>query len=342
MATDTQNPDTTTDEKPGIDAATVESDDEPDGEHSDRAESAGRTFGGVINTARLGASKIWTGFLYGASSVMGTDKVWQNRMKKNIKRMYKATDADAIGFVVRKKGDILPTPVKYRPPDIEDEDNPHGLWEAGHMDQTFTAATGANATETINNIPVVWLHTDDWAEASFSGALLAEAVELGNTEPLYQNPTVNVLTLEQPADADAARADGGVKSETRIENATPGALKDEVVDVESVGRHDGTRVRWEKFFDLRMQETTVEEMDQAQERGRLAGLREAMGGADNQHIKWFVLGMVGLGLGAFWLGAKYGGAGGGGGGGGGGGDVMPFMMNAGGLVKSAALGVGWL
>jgi len=324
-----------------IDAEPANTDGEETPDARELGERLGGGFGKTLNGLRLGVSRVWTGFLYAASSTLGTDKVWQNRFKKNIKRMYKSTSADAIGFVVQKNGAILPTPVKYRPPDIDDEDNPHGYWEAGHMDQTFDAATGANATETINNIPVIFLHTDDWAEASFSGALLGEAVDIGRTEELYQDPSINIIEIEQPAPSADMATDGGVESHVRAENVTPGALKDVAIDVESIGKHDGTRVRWEKFKDLRMEQTTVEEMNQVQERGRLAGLREAMGD-DNKHmIKWFVLGMVALGLGAFYLGAQTGGASGGGGGGGGGG-MMPFMMTMDSMLQTLTVGVGWL
>lgn len=349
----------------GLDAATVDesandSDDGPataaidedDSESTSRARSVGETAGNALGTgltqAGIGASRAWDGFLYRLTSALGTDKIWRSRFNKTVKRMYKSTDADAIAFVAGKKGELTPAPAKYRPPtadvdlDDDDDEDPHGYWEVGHFDQTFSAATAEVSTEHINNIPVVFLHTDEWAEASFSGALLAEAVDMGQKDVLYTNPEFNVieLTRELPADGgDGAVADGGtVQSEVKLEQAHPGQLDDSIIDVASPGALDGIRVRWEKFKDLRLDTTTVEEMNQVEQRGYLAGRHDAEDDSGVGEVKWFILGMVALGLGGFWLGAKFGG----GGGGGGGGSVMPFTMSLGSTLKSLAFGVGWL
>jgi len=265
------------------------------------------------------------------------NKVWKKLLGVSLKQYHRASGGDRLGLEVQPSGKMDLTPVKYRGPDQCDDDEQPG-WKAKGRDKVWRPTTMGQDGYRLAKVPVVPLDSDSWKSTNVLESRVAEAVDQGETRPLYSVEEAH-LTAEMDYGAGAngtAVADGGAN--LSFEPRTSPIFEDTIIDLGS-DDYDGQAVSWEKSKELMLETVSTEEMDLHERRGELAG----KAGQDRKSfvIKVMLigaglaaLGLVGEELMAFFIGGGGGGDSGGGGGGG-----TPLTM----FAPKATLGnlIGW-
>jgi len=250
-------------------------------------------------------------------------RMWRGFLNAGYRGMYKSSKKiDEIGHIVID-GQIKHVPLRYnhergRYETIEDEPE---WWES--------PAEADNEYRVAGSVPTVWASASTNELGSHVQAEVAEALDLGNDVAVYQDATVQHVTVEdqRAGGSQQAVADGGRGRSEYVHVSNPGSLVDRVVDLSSDG--DAKLISLEKYWQTYPSTEDPDKMEQERTIGRLMERDEDLKDYAMKMLLIAVGGIVGvtaiLVLGPRLLS---------GGGGGGGGSIIPFAID---FAKQAAL-----
>lgn len=203
-------------------------------------------------------------------SVIGR-KIWKGMLARSLHAYHKAGKGDAVGLVRKPSGQIEPTAIRWKTSDETDDDERPG-WHARAFDHSWKPDTYGRELPRMGKTPVKPLDLDSWRATSFMEARVAEAVDQGDTRPLYRVDEANLTaTLDYQGGQAGAVADGGaVVNSIEFDPRGSPVFDDTIIDLGSCD-YDGHAVSWNKAKELYAERTTTDEMDQQEQRGFLAG-----------------------------------------------------------------------
>lgn len=250
---------------------------------------------------------------------------WKKLSQWGLYKYHRATGGDRLGLEFRPNGKVEPIPVKWKPPELCEEDEKPG-WRAKGRDRAWTPTTEGADGHRLGKVPIVPLDSDNWRASSVMEARVAEAVDQGYTRPLYR---VDEAELEATINYGAAAggqavADGGANVERVFQPQHSPVFEDMIIDLNGEDGYDGSAISFNKVRELMLETTTTDEMKAQEQRGFLAG----RSGQDVKKLafKLFLAAIVFLLL--FELGPVLIENVLGGGGGGGGGGLIPLTADA--------------
>lgn len=251
------------------------------------------------------------------------ERLWGGMAKRSLHYYHKASGGDRMGIEIMPSGEAQLQPVKYRPPEACDVDEAPG-WKAKGRDKVWKPTTGGQTGPRLHKTPIVPLSSEAWRASNTLEARVAEAVDQGETRPLYALDEADLtvtLDAEAAGGAEAALADGGYQ-EASINPRSMPVYQDEIIELNS-DDHDGQAVSFRKVRDMWLEQTTTEEMSRQEERGFLAGRsnKDMMRFAFKIFLIAGLVAIAGL-IGKELINALFSNGGGGGGGVGGG---LPFF-----------------
>jgi hypothetical protein len=296
------------------------------------AEAADDGVGGrVANGIRSAVDRVASAAGAGLTNFVGnltapipfSAKLWGGLLKRSLYYYHKAAGGDRLGLEAKPSGQIEFTPVKWRSAEGVDADEKPG-WAAKGREKVWRATTLGQSGPRIGKTPVIPLDTESWRATSILEARVAEAVDLGETRPLYRDPDGQLeaeITYQAAGGAgdQQAVADGGQQAVTNVERAyNPGdspIFEDMIIDVGGPD-WDGQAISWLKSKELMLSTTTQEEMANQEARGEIAGRsRDDMLAFAKRIFLYAALVALGGLIGPEVVAAVLGGGGGGGGGG---------------------------
>lgn len=259
------------------------------------------------------------------SPVPFSSKIWGGMANRGLYNYYRTSGADAIGLEAGPNGRIKLTPIRWKGPEQCSEEERPG-WHAKGSGNSWKPTTLGQQTFRVGKTPVVPLDTESWRATNILEARVAEAVDQGETRPLYR---VDEAELEATIDttpatggAGAAVADGGQGMQIAGRQFNPRhspIFEDMIVDLGSED-YDGQAVSWRKTSELLHETTTQEEMANQHKRGELMGRsRDDMLGFAKRIFLYAALVALGGLIGPEIVSAVLGGGGGGGG-------IVPISM----------------
>jgi hypothetical protein len=258
-----------------------------------------------------------------ALSILGA-KMWHGLTLRSLKAYHRAAGGDRIGLVNKPGGKIDLQPVKYQTAAETDQETPAG-WHVKGVDKHFKPATFGNSGPRLGKTPVIPLDSESWRATSTLEARVAEAVDQGETRPLYRVDDAELTATLDARGAAGARADGGQMQvdDITFEPRSSPVFDDTIINLNAGAGYNGAAVSWAKAKELMRERTTTDEMDRQEQRGLLAGM-------SRNDMKSLMLKLM-LIAGAIALGGLVGpelvtavlGSGGGGGGGG----IVPISLN---------------
>jgi hypothetical protein len=244
-------------------------------------------------------------------------RLWKGLTVRALRNYHKVSGGDRIGLVENPGGKIDLVPVKYKTA-AETGDDEQAGWHAKGRDQVWRPSTFGQSGPRLWKTPVVPLDADSWRATSTLEARVAEAVDQGETRPLYRVDEADLraeLNMSGAAQG-AAVTDGGQARVDTVEFEPRGSpiFEDMIIDLGS-DDYNGQAVSWTKTQELLTETTTSDEMERQEQRGIIAGM-------SRKDIKSLMLkimiigGLIALGglIGPELVGAVLGGGGGGGGG----------------------------
>lgn len=286
---------------------------------TNRAEAAAyRLRDAVWASARLVATTTYT-FLANLlsmplSSAIGR-VVWKGLLVRSLHGYHKAAKGDAVGLIRTPSGEIHPTAIKWKTHDDVGEDERTG-WHARAFDAVWKQDTYGRELPRMGKTPVKPLDLDSWRATSFLEARVAEAVDQGDTQPLYRVDEAELTaTLDYQGSQANPMADGGYNiNDVKFEPRSSPIFDDTIIDLGS-GDWDGQAVSWDKAKELYTERTTTEEMHNQEQRGYLAGMskKDMKSFAIKMMIIAGVIAALGL-IGPELVNSLFGSGGGGGGG----------------------------
>lgn len=254
-------------------------------------------------------------------------KLWKTLAVKSLYHYHKAAGGDRVGLETTPSNQIKLTPVKWRGNDAVDDDEKPG-WKAKGRDKTWKPTTLGQTGPRLGRTPVIPLDSESWKTTSILEADIAEAVDQGETRPLYRVDDARLSAEIGPAgqaggQASAPVADGGMAVQNiEFDPRSSPIFEDVIVNLGS-DDYDGMAVSWWKAKELLLEQTTTEEMANQEERGFLAGRSKQ----DIMRWMWKIFLVAGLVAIAGLIGKELVFALlGGGGGGGGGSGMIPLIL----------------
>jgi hypothetical protein len=238
-----------------------------------------------------------------------------------MKGYYKRSGADALGIEARPNGELDLVPVSYLASEVTDEGQRPG-WQVHGRDRSYDAASMGDSVHYLKDTPLVPLHSDATVESTWMAPRIAEAVELDQYWPLFNNAEINPI-FEVPRGqgenpGEVTYADGGqvdMRNQFRgFEVTDPGHYaEDAVVDLQSDDGRDGMRISFSKAQDILDERTTSERMDMQEQRGRI--MSQLQGGKEAYAMKMLIIAATAIVLSilAVVIGPELVGGGGGGG-----------------------------
>jgi len=260
-----------------VDAEDADLDDEAEA-IVEETEQAGKSFGAGITkfiaTFLAALAKLPLAILIGITKPIPglKTKLWKGLTIASLRQYHRNAGGDRLGLEVQPSGELKLTPVKYRSADAIEQDEQPG-WKAKGRDKTWRPTTLGQDGYRLGKVPVVPLDTDSWRATSVLESRVAEAVDMGETRPLYDVEKAE-LTAEidygNAAGNNAAVADGGANLNVGFEPTSSPVFEDTIIDLGS-DDWDGQAVSWEKSKELMLERTGTEEMQNQETRGEIAG-----------------------------------------------------------------------
>lgn len=229
---------------------------------------------------------------------------------------YKNSGGDRLGLVESPGGTVKLIPVKYKTA-AETGDDEQAGWHAKGRDQAWRPSTLGQSGPRLGKTPIVPLDADSWRATSTLEARVAEAVDMGETRPLYDVSEARLTAEFDLGDTPAADAlpDGGeAQADLQFQPRSTPVFSDMIIDLGSE-EYDGQAVSWRKTQELLTETTTSDEMERQEQRGLIAGMSRK--DIKSLMLKVMLIGgavaLAGL-IGPELVTAIFGGGGGGGGG----------------------------
>jgi hypothetical protein len=328
-----------TDDDPLAEGSDADStDDESDGLLSKAKEgletTGGRTGSAIVASIRWIGDRLLKntlGLVYALTKLLPVfgERFWKKLALRTMYLYHQRAGGDALGVeaLTQEKADL--TPVKYKPAEQTEQEERPG-WSAKNRDKVWSPTTFGRSTMRLGKVPIIPLDNDSWQATSYAEARVAEAVDQGDTRPLYDVSDAELTATFDATGAGGAGqqavADGGTNVQNMEFNPRSTApFKDMIVEIGG-DDYDGQAISFWKTKELMLETTTTEEMERQEERGFLAGRSrdDLKSWALKIMLIGAALGLAGL-VGPELVNAVFGGGGGGGGGGGAG--IIPFQLS---------------
>jgi len=245
-------------------------------------------------------------------------KLWHALTMLALHNYHKAAGGDRMGLEELPNGSVELTPVKYKSmAETEPEEAPG--WHAKGKDKTWKETTEGPQSGRLGKVPVLPLDSDSWQNVTTYQARIAEAVDQGQTRPVYDVGEAELTAVLQQTGSNQPVADGGYAvTDIQFDPRDSPIFADTIIELGNED-YDGSAIAWSKAKELFAETTTEEEMWNQEKRGELAGRA-------HRNFKKFALriflyaALVALGglVGPELVAAIFGG------GGGGGGSVVPI------------------
>lgn len=247
---------------------------------TERWDAAGEALAKRVVSVGSAAGRLWNSFARNfVKLVPFRQRVFRRMAIKSLYNYHRVAGGDAIGFNALPNGKVDLQPIKYK--DALGGDDKPG-WKAKGREKTWGAGAEGRGVDYIGKTPIVLLDDDAADKGSFLQSRVAEAIDLGQHQPLFTNPEF-ILEVQSPPEADGsgpAVADGGQVDGGPVTLSAP-QLKAEgvfssdcIIDLSSPSGADGMRVSWRKYKELYGETATTEEMKRQEERGRIAELKK--------------------------------------------------------------------
>ena len=198
-------------------------------------------------------------------------KLYLGLAKFGLKRAYKSTGADLIGFRPDASGNLKPDPMQVQH-DVGPENS--NKFKAKSDGQLYDLGTESVTGEYIGKTPVGFFVDDPPRQVSLLESRVRDAIDLEQFDGIYTDP--DVYLNEVIVEDESVLADGGMGNagEGQVARRTfdvdRDVLPDDVlVDLSSDG--DGARVSWRRVNDILHERVSTEEMQMQEERGLIAG-----------------------------------------------------------------------
>lgn len=198
-------------------------------------------------------------------------KLYGGIVKWGLKRMYKSTGADVIGFRPQAGGGIKPDPMQ-----VQHDVGPANTdkYKAKSDGQLYDLGTEAVTGEYIGKTPVGFFVGDPPRQTSLLESRVRDAVDLENFDYLIHNP--DIFLNEWKIEDESVLADGGNLNpdtdnviQRQLEVSEDNLPGEALLDLSSDG--DGARVSWRRVNDILHERVATEEMEMQEERGLIAG-----------------------------------------------------------------------
>jgi len=205
------------------------------------------------------------------------ERLYRRLTTKSLKGYYKTAPGDAIGLIAEPGQKLDLRPVGYRAPkDCEEHQKPGWVERGG--DKVWNAGTEGRVVDYLGDTPIVALERDSHVEAGWLKPRIAQAIEFDNYDGLYTNPEINADVVADLS-VDSATGGGAVADGGTQPGVVDVGLQDlgqyqgaQILDLDSGDGYDGMRIDFGKASDWAFETTASEELEKAQERGRLKGM----------------------------------------------------------------------
>lgn len=215
----------------------------------------GGRFASAVETFSSSLVNLLVSLLIGFSKILPfTERFFRGLIGAGYRGLYGTTSSDAIGHI--KVGNELKlVPVTY--------DYDKQRYENQHGDYWNVASEGDYEYRVAGKVPAVWASAASNELGSHVQAEVAEALDVGDHQPLY-DADVDVI-LDAQSGAQGAIADGGQGYRLNVD---AGEWVDELVDLSVTG--DARVVSMEKYYETYPSVVAPEEMKMQEERGKMS------------------------------------------------------------------------
>jgi hypothetical protein len=302
-----------------------EPDDEAEARGQRAANAVVRFFSPVVRTVAMFISTI----LYVVMRLLPFVglKFWERMTYWSLNKYHQRAGGDAVALVGKReatKAELEPIQWQEGTDDLEAEPG----WALKSSDRKFKPSRHGDPTR-VGRVPLVPINRGETRAGSTLECSVVEAIDQGRTRPLYRVGDDAELQARIEVDGHPGGetgvpvADGGADVMRTFEPGDSPIFEDMVVDLTPDGDYDGQALSFWTYADADPDKTTPEQLEQAKNRGLLAG----MAGKNMQGmlIKLMLIaaavalgGLIGPELVAALLG---------GGGSGGGGGIVPFSIS---------------
>jgi len=238
-------------------------------------ETAATVRTGVYETASAIGAMLFT-FVRNLLSLplIPSARLFKGLAVRSLYAYHKKSGGDRLGLVEDPGGKVDLVPVKYKTA-AETGDDEQAGWHAKGREQAWRPSTLGQSGPRLGKTPIVPLDADSWRATSTLEARVAEAVDQGETRPLYRVDEANLRAELDTSGAtrDNAVADGGqyAVNNLEFEPRTSPIFEDMIIDLGS-DDYDGQAVSWRKTNELLTETTTSDEMERQEQRGLIAGM----------------------------------------------------------------------
>lgn len=206
-------------------------------------------------------------FLLGATSKLpGRTKIWQGFIKAGHKGLRKATKADALCYNYTPDGRLRIDPVQWSE-HATDDGKP--LWITPGERDKWVPTGGRDTVLGPGNIPIILGSSNSYSLNNEIQARAAEAVDLGDSWPVFTDPKLDVeLSVLDDINGEAV-TDGGTAHPalTNLSIRDIGVLDDHIVDI---GGTNNMQLSFAKYSELYPEKMASEEHKNAEFRGRMS------------------------------------------------------------------------
>jgi hypothetical protein len=197
-----------------------------------------------------------------------------------LQRYWKKSGGDAIGLKGNDQSNTAElAPVKYDEGLGDQEDQPG--WRVKGEDRTFAPAHAGGPIR-LGKTPILPINEDERRAGSWLECNVTEAIADGQMAELYDVGSADLrATIDYAAGSAPAMSDGGMAvTDMEFNPRESPVFKDTIIDLTSPQDYDGRAMSWWKYADHDPTKTTPEALDNAEQRGMLAGLA----GQDNKDM----------------------------------------------------------
>jgi len=188
-------------------------------------------------------------------------RFWKGVIRAGYKGLYKASNAD--GIIHSYAGDqVNIEPAQYHA-SADEDGNP--LWITPGEADEWVPSGGRDTALGPGNVPMLLASGDYYSLNSELQARVDRALSMGHDQPLYRNPTVNLIEVEyeEVKNGELATDGGNMGREISI---TDERLEDHLIDL--TGTNDMI-LSWEGYKETHPEKMGSEEHENAEFRGRM-------------------------------------------------------------------------
>jgi hypothetical protein len=199
---------------------------------------------------------------------------WKGVFMAALKIYYKRSGGDAIALVGDDHTDTLePRPAKWFD-GLEELDDQPGWRLKGGDDRTFAPSRHGGPLR-LGSTPIIPVNRNERRVGSHLEASVTEAIDANGYRELYDIEGADLhldVNMDGAASAGTPLADGGMDWTMDFKPRSVPMVKDAIIDLSAGEGFGGQAISWMRYADTDPEATSPEAIEQAQERGFLAGL----------------------------------------------------------------------